>query len=246
MRRKAFLSAGSEDPVAVTVRTHGRARRLILKVFDDGAAELVVPPGTPPGSADRFLRQHANWLLAEVVRRRTPPAEPPRELHLAAVGEHWGLDLRERITIRRVRAVLRPSSAPDRFTLRVDLPPGASAADARKAVRQALVRRVRSRYLDWLNALAPALDVQFNRLQVRNQRSVWGSCSSNGTISLNYAGIFLRPELAHYLCAHELTHRRHMDHSRAFWRCLETRVPDARALDAQLGTTRDVVPRWLW
>ncbi|MEL7310729.1 MAG: YgjP-like metallopeptidase domain-containing protein [Pseudomonadota bacterium] len=235
------------------MRTHARARRLILKVTETGQAKLTVPPRTPRAQIDAFLAQHHDWLLRTVNAARLSSPQlatdaPPDALQLVAVDEHWRLEFVARSDQVRTRSQLRPSTAPGLFTLRVthaaereDL-----QSELRHAVRRELVRRAKGFYADALGPLAEHMGVRFKRLQVRNQRSVWGSCSSSGTLSLNMAGLFLPPRLARYLCIHELAHLRHMNHSSAFWDLVCSVEPNAKVLDAQLGGTSAVLPRWLW
>lgn len=56
----------------------------------------------------------------------------------------------------------------------------------------------------------------------------WGSCSSRGRIMLNTALLFLPPSLLRYVIIHELAHRRHQNHSRAYWREVESVLPNYR------------------
>ena len=85
----------------------------------------------------------------------------------------------------------------------------------------------------------------YRRLTVRGQRTLWGSYSSSGTLSLNYKLLFLPSELVDYVVLHELAHTRHMNHSRAFWRLLERMAPGARQLDQRVNDEARRVPRWL-
>ncbi len=54
----------------------------------------------------------------------------------------------------------------------------------------------------------------------------WGSCSSRGRIMLNTALLFLPPSLLRYVIIHELAHRRYQNHSRAYWREVESILPN--------------------
>lgn len=54
----------------------------------------------------------------------------------------------------------------------------------------------------------------------------WGSCSSRGRIMLNTALLFLPPSLLRYVIIHELAHRRHQNHSAAYWREVENVLPN--------------------
>lgn len=57
----------------------------------------------------------------------------------------------------------------------------------------------------------------FKRLRISHARSRWGSCSSSGTISLNWQLIRLPQDISEYVIIHELAHTIHMNHSRDFW-----------------------------
>ncbi|MBP3204982.1 MAG: M48 family metallopeptidase, partial [Lachnospiraceae bacterium] len=62
----------------------------------------------------------------------------------------------------------------------------------------------------------------------------WGSCSSDGNLNFNCRLLFVPKELVDYVVVHELAHRRHMDHSPAFWQEVETYMPDYRERRKQL------------
>ena len=54
--------------------------------------------------------------------------------------------------------------------------------------------------------LAREIGIDYSRLNVRRQRTRWGSCSTKGTISLNVCLMFQRPAVVRYLMIHELCH----------------------------------------
>ena len=65
---------------------------------------------------------------------------------------------------------------------------------------------------------ARLLGVTYGRITIRNQKSRWGSCSSKGNLNFNC--------LLDSVVAHELCHRKHMDHSKAFYAELYKLFPD--------------------
>ena len=71
-----------------------------------------------------------------------------------------------------------------------------------------------------------AMGVTVGYVTVKDQKTRWGSCSAKGNVNFNYQLAFLPDELLDYVVIHELAHRRHMNHSRAFWAEVEKYCPD--------------------
>ena len=87
--------------------------------------------------------------------------------------------------------------------------------------------------LTYWNAM---LGLAYGRVAIRNQRSRWGSCSSQKNLNFNYRMIFLPHELIDYIVVHELCHLIEFNHSPAFWSHVERVLPDYRAHRAHLKT----------
>jgi len=114
--------------------------------------------------------------------------------------------------ILRERAKQRPR-------LRLD-PAMVSEAEGRRAARE-LVHMLCEEEGD-------ALGVRWSRIEIRDQRSRWGSCSTRGTLSFNWRLVLAPYEVLDYVVVHELCHLREPNHSRRFWRLVEARRPGWR------------------
>lgn len=77
-----------------------------------------------------------------------------------------------------------------------------------------------------LKELAQKLGVRYKKVQVKDVKSRWGSCSSKGTISLNWRLIMAPSEVIDYVLIHELAHIVHPNHSKYFWKYVATFCPD--------------------
>lgn len=78
------------------------------------------------------------------------------------------------------------------------------------------------------------------RVSIRNQKTRWGSCSSRGTISINYRIVFLSPEEQDYIIVHELCHVREMNHSSRFWALVAKTLPEYQTIKHSLRKQRIV------
>ena len=75
-------------------------------------------------------------------------------------------------------------------------------------------------------AFSARMGVSYGRIAIRHQKSKWGSCSSAGNLNYNCL-LMLAPEAVRdYVVVHELCHRRHMNHSPAFWAEVGRVLPD--------------------
>ena len=87
-------------------------------------------------------------------------------------------------------------------------------------------------------SLVPAwskkLKVRPSAVTVKYMRTRWGSCSSEGRISLNLRLSMLSPEVAEYIVVHELCHMKQMNHSGLFWNEVRSALPEALALRKKL------------
>ena len=74
-----------------------------------------------------------------------------------------------------------------------------------------------------------------SRVLIRSQRKRWGSCSSDGSIRLNWRIVMAEPALIDYLVVHELAHLEVMDHSPRYWAHVERVLPDYRTRRKRLN-----------
>lgn len=120
----------------------------------------------------------------------------------------WIADNRGQMFERRKKLADNPYDIPAWESL--------SAAD-KKIAKQKIMEHV--------DYYARRMEIDYGSISMRNQKSRWGSCSSKGNLNFNYRLAYLPEELLDYVVVHELAHRRHMDHSAAFWEEVETYYP---------------------
>lgn len=74
----------------------------------------------------------------------------------------------------------------------------------------------------------------YNEINIKNQKTKWGSCSKKKNLNFNYKIMFLNEELQNYIIVHELCHLKEMNHSRKFWTLVERALPEYREIKQEL------------
>lgn len=76
---------------------------------------------------------------------------------------------------------------------------------------------------------ADVIGVSYGRISIRNQKTLWGSCSAKGNLNFNCLLMKAPEHVLDYVIVHELCHRREMNHSAAFWGLVASVIPDHKA-----------------
>ena len=212
-------------PAVDFVRTRS-ARRYIIRVKPDGSFRVTIPRGGSRREAESFLHEHRSWAekeRARVLAQHAPPQWVDGD-EILLRGEHV-----------RLRVVRDGGSAWLTIgTHRVRLPhvPLDLRPAAEKCLRAAAERELIPRLLE----LARSQSLTVKRISIRNQRSRWGSCSHSGAIALNFRLVQAPDTIRDYVLIHELMHLKQQNHSRRFWRLVESAYPDFRAAERWLRT----------
>ena len=189
------------DGIAVSVRRNARARRMTLRVpRAGGGVVLTLPMRASLSSGREFVQSKADWL------RRTVAAMPGPQLVVDGVqfpvaGQTV---LLRALPLRQVRLqdgiLAVPAGRPVGPTVQAWL-----KHRAHVALREAVDRH------------AEALGRKPRAMSLRDTKSRWGSCTSDGRLMFSWRLAMAPPLVLDYVAAHEVAHLAHMDHSPRFW-----------------------------
>ena len=68
------------------------------------------------------------------------------------------------------------------------------------------------------------------KIRIKNQRTVWGSCSEDGSLNFNYILFKMPKDIADYIIVHELCHLRQFNHSEKFWDLVGRTLPGYKGI----------------
>lgn len=95
-------------------------------------------------------------------------------------------------------------------------------------IKERLQIWLRNRARRYLTARARHLGQRrfdYTDVVVKDQKNLWGSCSSTGKLYLNWRLIMAPRFASDYIIVHELCHTRHLNHSQKYWQSLKRYKP---------------------
>ncbi len=257
MIEAAAPAVATHDVTALSYDHPQAARRVHLRGVDIGYAfararrrsiGMVVGPEGLSVRAPRWvslreveaaLHERSGWILEHLAGQRQRAAKArerdaqwrdggtlcvfgqPVKLHVAAG------------TPRGCTPSWAGMEPPVDATLRVRLGRAAGTDHAATAIRDTVEAWLRDEARDVFarrcTHYAPLVAVQMRQLSLSSARTRWGSAGIDGSIRLNWRLMHHPLVCIDYVVVHELAHLRHMNHGPAFWRVVESVMPDHRA-----------------
>ena len=213
------IRVGQGAGVPVDLRRSARARRISLRVSAlDGRVTLTVPQHVKTKVALEFAEEKSGWI-AKALEKQNPVV-------LVEIGA-------EIPVFGALRNIVPGSRRAARIKDGVIEAPEGRVGPAVQACLKALAR---DRLAEASDRYAAALGRPYGRITLRDTRSRWGSCSSDGNLMYSWRLILAPPDVLDYVAAHEVAHLAHMDHSKAFWGAVERLCPAYETPRAWLRT----------
>ncbi|CTQ56935.1 hypothetical protein LP7551_05499 [Roseibium album] len=205
------------DAVRIRLKANPRAQRYLLRLpADRSGPVLTVPKGGNLARAERFARQNIGWLVARLQDRPD---------HIAFMsGETIPLRGEDHIIVPTggLRGVVSAGHSDDGSPAL--FVPGAEDHLPRKLTNW-LKEAARKDLTERADVHAKKIGKKIAALSIRDTKSRWGSCASNGRLSFSWRLVLAPPEILDYVAAHEVAHLQEMNHSDRFWNLCEKLAP---------------------
>ncbi|MEM9841227.1 MAG: SprT family zinc-dependent metalloprotease [Pseudomonadota bacterium] len=203
---KMSLVTKCGQTVNVRLEVNPKARRLILRLDErNREAVAVAPHPRKIGEAAAFARDRVDWIFQNLQSL-------PQELRLEA-----GVSFMLRGTPCEIRL-----DGPGRLPSLEPGPPQilrvpGEPKSAGQRVERFLKKTAKADLVDAVSHYCDLLRVESRRVSVKDTRSRWGSCTSDGRLAFSWRLIMAPSPILEYVAAHECAHLLEMNHSPAFW-----------------------------
>jgi predicted metal-dependent hydrolase len=239
------------DPNKYTIRESLKAKNVSLKLSIEKGLEIVIPRGYDRRQIPIILQKKQTWLhkATQKIEKRlqekqqllqaNPPNILPDRIYFTPITEEWQVSYPFLGTSTAIRATWYEKSQ-NQLIINGNIP-----EVCRIELKQWLIAQAQQKLIPILEDVSKSIKLPFRKVTIRNQKTLWASCSSRKDISLNCKLLFLSNTLVRYVCIHELCHTVHMNHSSKFWNLVQTKEPDFKQLDQQLNDVWRIIPTWV-
>lgn len=225
-------------PPAYILKKHRRARSVKLRPTSKGLI-ITVPYRFNLAELPDILESHKKWLIKHLSAKRVSTTlELPQEINLLAINQTWTVQYLPMAT-NKISLHIRPNHE---MVLMGNI---AQQSACQKMLITWLKNQARIYLEQVLQTLSLRLQLPYMSFVVRDQKTRWGSCSSQKNISLNYKLLLLPAALMEHIVIHELCHTKYLNHSEKFWRLVATHDPAWQTNRAAMRKADKLLPAWL-
>ena len=219
------------------VLQRSRRKSIGLTINDDGL-HVRAPNWVTLSQIDEAIIEKSAWILeklrlsqARQQQLATADAQWHHGGHIPYLGKRimLSLDSTRRVTVFSGK----PFEPQDNDVLSIALPADAERNRIRDSAHVWLQQQARAWFDQRLQYFLSNNQLAIRRWRLSSAATRWGSCSSDGSIMLNWRLIHFQPDIIDYVIAHEIAHLRELNHSQNFWREVGRILPGfERARDA--------------
>lgn len=210
------------------IKRSKRSKNLRIEVTPEGV-KVTAPCTFPEQEIIRYTEQKKDWIIEKfsflhrkfsAVKKEFTGGEiflfQGRALTLLVAGDDIK---RPQIHIQGDRLIVILNNQWDEEKKK---------AEIKRTLKKWYISSARQEITEKVNFFSRLLKVCYNQIYLKEQKTRWGSCSSKGNLNFNWKLIMAPPQVIEYIIVHEMCHLIHMNHSKDFWRTVESVLADYR------------------
>ncbi len=204
-------------PVRIDQIIRSKRKTLALIVEPDGSLIVRAPLRSSEKGVREFVEKHAGWIQRKQAEALASLPRAPRQF---SPGERF-MYLGNAYPLEIVKGQKKPLLLEGNFKL---------AESAQNNARLVFERwyRVQAKQIlaERVQHYASQYEFQYRKIGITSARTRWGSCSADGSLNFSWRLVLAPLAVVDYVVVHELVHTVFHNHSRRFWKQVESIMPD--------------------
>lgn len=172
---------------------------------------LTLPYGTPANAAKSFIEKSSQWIekRIELITNKSIPFKDG--VFIPILGNNYQIKY---ISHKTPRAFTKESNLI------------IQGSNLEKIIKKWLKSQIALYLTKQSQLYASQINCSINKIKIKELKSSWGSCSSKANLSFSWRLVFAPIEVIKYICAHEVAHLIHLNHSKIFWHTVQNLYPN--------------------
>ncbi|EJO5346270.1 M48 family metallopeptidase [Clostridium botulinum] len=198
-----------------------KRKTISIKIGEKSIIEVTAPLGTNEYTIDRVLEKQEKWIIEKIKKFK----------QLENFNGYYYLGNLYDLEIKEVKSLyFKMKVENNKFIIYINS--GILKEKREIIIKENLQKFYKNRAAQILKErtdyYSNILGVTPKNIVIKNQKTLWGSCSSKGNINYNYKIVMAPLKILDYIVVHELCHLVHMNHSKDFWNLVESVIPDCK------------------
>ncbi|NOR51221.1 MAG: DUF45 domain-containing protein [Gammaproteobacteria bacterium] len=237
-------SSGPSQPTRLQLSAHPdtlselkrtRRKKTVAFSVSNNRIKILAPKRLALYQIQQLLHKRSDWIGRQLEYQASLPDEPEELARQYIDGDSVKyLGRRYRLTInssaRSAHSVkLCSGKLLVTLTCKCQHPaqnPDQNRDEIKSAIGHWYHQRAEERLPKIVAQLAAKIGVNYGDIEIRHFKSRWGSCRADGRLQFNWRLMMAPSKVIEYVVVHELCHRIHLNHSRAFWGEVERHMPE--------------------
>lgn len=211
-------------------------RKRIKNVYiqiKDGKVIVKAPYSISKNKIDELILQKRDWISKKVLKS-------PTERKIDTIDKNYIYILNNKINIKyQKHSKSNIIVNLDENTCIVMLPQSfvnskENVAKINKKIDNELKKLANKYIMNAMEKYIALTGLTPCEIKIRKFKSIWGNCSSKKVIKINQNLIHYGIEQIEYVCLHEITHLKYMNHQKEFWNFVKKYMPNYKEISSEL------------
>ncbi|MCX7710969.1 MAG: M48 family metallopeptidase [Clostridia bacterium] len=222
---KNQIQIGNKSIEYVVVRS--RRKTIGISIQSEQGLKVSAPYRVSDTYIHDVIQTKSSWILkklkeledAKPAERKFTPGEK-----LMVLGKEYYLCISEKVGIKTAQLDIGPSA------VCLIIPEIKQLEQRTQIIRDALtkcLKKIAAEIVsERIEVYSKKLNVLPKKIVIKSQKTLWGSCTRDNAININWRIVMAPVEIVDYLVVHELAHIKVKNHSKTYWNLVESILPD--------------------
>jgi len=224
----SYIQYGNKKIFYDIERTN-RRKTVGIQVKRGGNVVVYSPSFLTIDNIKEILKKRAVWVIERrELLKNTSFFEPAKEFVSGETFSYLGRQYRLKVIRSDSERNKKCKLIGGRMVVKINR--YLNGEKAKEYVKKALTdwyfKRAEQKIPERVNIYIKRLGKQPEKIEIKNHKKRWGSCSRNGVVRFNWKIVMVPVTILDYVLVHELCHLIYSHHSDQFWQKVGAIIPD--------------------